>query len=248
MLALDELIQLLEDPELNISYNGSYYFFTYYNEKNRKHNITSHNKTSHLIDLLNTVANGKLHVYQEHITIDAEKSLSDAYSLSGIHVTTDLIKLIDTVTKPKFGYLIMYGAKVHFARFPEDREKLIKNFSAKINPPATSHFTPAIFPTQIHQKPDMSGVLSDINFSETDKTPKLKKVETVDKSKPVIDHDKDRKDSKSSGTYSTYYNSGYPTDTLATSKAPFICVLDSEGPHTLANCLKEENALETKYE
>jgi hypothetical protein len=275
----DELTQLLEDPKLNISYNGSYYFFTYYNEKNRKYNITSHNKTSRLGVLLNTIANGKLPIYMEDKIIGAEESVSDAYSLSGIRVETDLIKIIDTVTKPNFGKLIMYGAKVHFARYPEDRKKLIQNAFAKISPPATSHFTPGIFNQQVPQRPgsddsaiiadtpatpklDMSAVFSAIKSSDTDEKSKLKKTTTVEKNyyrdtpavdTPVIDdtapYDPNRKEYESRWTYSTYYNSGYPIDTLTPSKPPFICVLDSEGPHTsLKNCLEEEGALETKYE
>ena len=192
----DALIDLLEDPELNISsYNEQYYFFTYNNEKH---------KTLDLIKLLNTTAHTELD-YNAKKTMDAGKSVY----ISGFYVSTKEIKIIDKATADHLEKLNMYGAKVHFARYPEDKDKLIKNPDAKITQ-VTIHFNPAIFYKQIHQKPgpDGSAIIKD-----THGTTKITLADTTPPSKP-----------------------------------PFICVLDPEGPHTLENCLKDENALETKYE
>ena len=62
------------------------------------------------------------------------------------------IKHIDEKTQNLMGKLAQYGAKVHFARYPKDRDKLEKDPKAKITQ-VTIHFAPAIFPEQVHQKP-----------------------------------------------------------------------------------------------
>ena len=172
------------------------YFFTYNNEKQ---------KTLNLIKLFNTTGRITLD-YNAKETMDAGKSVY----IPGFYVSTKQIKIIDEVTTDNFGKLYTYGAKVHFARYPEDKDKLIKDPTAKITQ-VTIHFAPDMFHTLYQQKTgsDGSAIIKDTHGI----------------------------------TKTTLAN------TTPLSKPPFICVLDSEGPHTsLENCLKEENALETKYE
>ena len=72
-------------------------------------------------------------------------------------------------------------------------------------------------------KQGTSGVLSAINFSETDKIPKHKKTVTVDKSNIFYDRDPDYDPDKDpKATWVPNFAKVKPTDTLATSKSPFF--------------------------
>ena len=137
----------------------------------------------------------------------AKQGTSGVLSAINFSETDKIPKLKKTVTVDK--------SNIFYDRDPDydpDKDPKATWFPfAKVKPPPP----PA--------KQGTSSVLSAINFSETDKIPKLKKTVTVDKSNIFYDRDPDYDPDKDpKATWVPNFAKVKPTDTLATSKSPFF--------------------------
>jgi hypothetical protein len=152
---INKIITILNDPNLKIYYKQQ----TWQWQSDSSPSATPYHHDQFLFTYDNTEDYSKLKELSETLqSIDLIR-LPEPLPIEfaneqrrGIVLGIIDIKHIDEKTQNLMGKLAQYGAKVHFARYPKDRDKLEKDPKAKITQ-VTIHFVPAIFPKQVHQKP-----------------------------------------------------------------------------------------------